>query len=135
MVTQRTVRQVRRALLWALTVVLALIAVVVGMSAWRVFGTLAHVRGERIEVEKERDTLVTRIGELKAAVGELGTERGMEKEIRSRYPLVKPGEVEFVFVDKTDESIVDTSTTTRESVWGKLIRGISSVVERVLPKH
>ena len=117
MVTQRTVRQVRRVMLWALTVVLVLIAVVVGMSAWRVFGTLAQVRGERVEAEKTRDSLVTRTGELKAAIGELGTERGVEEEIRSRYPLVKPGEVEFVFVDKADEEVVDTSTTTRESVW------------------
>ena len=107
----------RKAMLWALVVVLALIAVVVGMSTWRVFGTLAQVRSERVEAEKTRDSLVTRTGELKAAIGELGTERGVEEEIRSRYPLVKQGEVEFVFVDKADEEVVDTSTTTRESVW------------------
>lgn len=118
MVTQRTVRQVRRVMLWALTVVLVLIAVVVGMSAWRVFGTLAQVRGERVEAEKTRDSLVTRTGELKAAIGELGTERGVEEEIRSRYPLVKPGEVEFVFVDKAEEA-EEVSTTATTTFWGR----------------
>ena len=117
MVTQRTVRQVRRIVLWGIAVLCAALAVYVGTATVRVFGTLAKVRGERVEAQMEQRDLVTRTGELKAAIGALDTPRGLEDEIRSRYPLVKPGEVEFVFVDNATSSLVDSASTTRESIW------------------
>ena len=117
MVTQRTVRQVRKAMLWALTGLLVLMSLGIGVSTWRVFGTLSHVRTERREAEAVRDELKRRNAELEASLAALETPRGLEAEIRTRYPLVKPGEVEFVFVDKESTTSVDTASTTRDSVW------------------
>lgn len=107
-------------MLWGLTGLLAVMAVFVGASTWRAFGTMATVKAERVSAETERDALKVRTEELQASLGDLGTSRGLEAEIRSRYPLVKPGEVEFVFVDKADEGVVDTSDASRESVWSSL---------------
>ncbi len=119
MVTQRTVRQVRRVLLWALTGILVLIALAIATSTWRVFGTLASVRAERYEAERERDALMVRTTELKAAVGALDTSRGLEAEIRSRYPLVKPGEHEYVFVDGPD-AMATSTIVAGSSVWTRV---------------
>ena len=124
MVTQRTVRQVRRVMLWALAALCVAMALYVGSATWRVFGTLSKVHSERLQAEKERDGLRARTGELKAAIGAIETPRGVEAEIRSRYPLVKPGEVEFVFVDNASSSLVDTASTTRESIWSSFLSWI-----------
>lgn len=119
MVTQRTVRQVRRVMLWALTVLLVLLTLGIATSSWRVFGTLASVRAERYEAERERDALRLRNAELQAAVNALDTPRGLEAEIRSRYPLVKPGEYEFVFVDGP-EGATSTSAQASSSFWVRM---------------
>jgi cell division protein FtsB len=119
MVTQRTVRQVRRVMLWSLAAVLSIMAIFIAVSTWRVFGTLSGVRAERYEAEAARDILKARTAELQASVGALKTDRGIEEEIRSRYPLVKPGEIEFVFVDKDDTSSSTRKTTTM-TFWGKV---------------
>lgn len=117
MVTQRTVRQVRRVALIGLAVLLAAMGIGVTLSTWRVFGTLSEVRAERVEAERARDELTVRTAELQASLKALGTERGVEEVIRTRYPLVKEGEVEFVFVDSEDGEVVDSTQGARESVW------------------
>lgn len=104
-------------MLWALTALLVTIALGIATSTWRVFGTMASVRAERYQAEQERDALRVRTAELEAALAALETQRGLEAEIRSRYPLVKSGEQEFVFVDTATANRIDTASTTRESVW------------------
>lgn len=119
MVTQRTVRQVRRVMLWSLTALLTILAISIAFSTWRVFGTLSQVKNERREAEIARDALKVRTAELQASVGALKTDRGVEEEIRSRYPLVKPGEIEFVFVEKGTES-QSAQTKATSTVWGRV---------------
>lgn len=131
MVTQRTVRQVRRVMLWALTALLVVIALGIATSTWRVFGTMASVRAERYEAEREREALRLRTAELQAAVSALDTPRGLEAEIRSRYPLVKPGEQEFIFVDRaTQEPAVEL--TTKKSVRDRVIETLTNAWEALI---
>jgi cell division protein FtsB len=120
MVTRRTERMVQRGLLWGATGVLVVLALLLGVSTWRVYSKMALAKAERVEAEVERDQLVKRTTELGAALDALGTDRGIEEEIRARYPLVKPGEVEIVLVDGKEVSPVDTVPTTRESIWAGL---------------
>lgn len=115
----------RRVMLWSLAAVLSVMAILIAVSTWRVFGTLSEVRSERREVEIARDTLRARTAELQASVGALKTDRGVEEEIRSRYPLVKPGEIEFVFVDKAEEAS-STKSASKSTFWGKL-KGIFGI--------
>ena len=123
MVTRKTERLVKRSLLWAAAALLAAATLYLSVSTWRVYNTMAGVRAERIEAETERDTTRARTKELAAALDALGTEHGIEQEIRARYPLVKPGEVEFVLVDSPESESATTTISTPgfwDKIWGSL---------------
>ncbi|MBU6310560.1 hypothetical protein KGO06_01340 [Patescibacteria group bacterium] len=117
MATKRTVRQVQRVLMWALAIVLVLLASALLISTYRVFGTLSVVRAERIEAESTRAELAERVAVLKDKLAALKTERGVEEHIRSTYPWVKNGEVEFIFV-KADS--VAPEPEAPATVWERL---------------
>lgn len=133
MVTQRTLKQARRVMLWSLAAVLALIGVIIAVSSLRVYGTLSTVRAERVEAERSRDELTERTEALQASLSALGTERGIEEAIRTRYPLTKPGEIEFVFVDK-GISGAEAKTVSKKSVRDRVIETLTNAWEAlVLP--
>ncbi len=119
MVTRKTRHMVVRAALWASVAVLLVSVGYLGLSTYKVYTRMVEVEKLRVAAESERDALKARNDELHAAVKNLATPRGVEAEIRSRYPLVKPGEVEFV-LPAEDKSAVDTSTSTRDSIWATL---------------
>ena len=118
MATKRTERLVKRVVLWGGAALLLLMAVSLGFSTWRVYTKLTNAREGRVYAEEERNKLLERTKELAASLEALETDRGLEAEIRSRYPVVMPGEVEIILVDPPTQP-VDTATTTRESIWGR----------------
>lgn len=122
MVTRKTRRMVTRAALWGVVGLLGLAALYLGLSTYRVYTRMVEVEELRVAAEAERDTLKERNKELTDQLSSLGTDRGIEAEIRTRYPLVKPGEVEFVLVG----SPTSTEITTPEAPQGLMerIRGI-----------
>lgn len=71
-----------------------------GRSTWGVYSRMQEASVLRHNAEAERDELETRQAELEVALERLDTPRGQEEEIRKRFPLVKPGEEEFVLVDQ-----------------------------------
>lgn len=108
-----------RAGLWATALVLIVAVGYLGVSTYKVYTRMVEVEKLRMSAEAERDALRARNTELSASVKDLATPRGVEAEIRSRYPLVKPGEVEFV-LGNTESSTVDTSPEARDSIWATL---------------
>lgn len=116
MVTRRTERMVKRGLLIAGALILMTLAGGLAYSGSRVYSKMVDARVERVNAEAERDALKARTTELSASLKALSTERGVEEEIRTRYPLVKAGEVEFVIVDK-ERPVVDSAAPAGESVW------------------
>lgn len=80
---------------------------------------MSAARVERVHAEAERNQLSARTKELSAALEALKTDRGVEEAIRERYPLVKPGEVEFVMVDGPVESAASTPKSTT-GLWEKV---------------
>ena len=110
----------QRTLLWSATVLLVAAALYLGSSTWRVYTKMVAVRAERIEAEDERTTLTTRSEGLAAALATLNTERGVEEEIRARYPLVKPGEVEFILVDADSNPATASAPVGKIGLWERL---------------
>jgi cell division protein FtsB len=108
-----------RGALWVTVAALVLAIGYLGVSTYKVYSRMVEVEKLRVAAESERDALRTRNTELSASLRALETGRGVEAEIRSRYPLVKPGEVEFV-LPGVDTSAVDTSSSTRDSIWATL---------------
>ena len=119
MVTRKTERLVKQGLLWAAAALLTVGTVYLGASTWRVYRTMATVRAERVEAEKERDSAKTRTTELAAALEALNTPRGVEGEIRARYPLVQPGEVEFILID-SPETEAASAAEPEQGFWSRL---------------
>jgi cell division protein FtsB len=117
MVTRRTQRLVKRTLLWGGVALLVCIAGLIAHSTWEVYGKMVAVKAERLEAEAERELLRARTEELGASLKLLSTDRGIEEEIRSRYPLVKPGEVEIVLIDG-EKPTLPPVTAPEPSFWG-----------------
>jgi cell division protein FtsB len=119
-VTRRTERMVKRALLWGATGFLALSAVFLGASTWRVYTKMTIAYKERVHAEEERNELSVRTKALAASLEALKTPRGVESQIRERYPVVKPGEVEFVMVNTPGTTTVGNRASTTRSLWGRI---------------
>ena len=115
-VTRKTRRLVERIALWGATALVVCMSVFLGISTYKVYTRMVAVEKLRVQAEGERDALRARNEALTASVEALGTQRGVEEEIRTRYPLVRPGEVEFVLVDKAGQPAVDSAPKARDSV-------------------
>jgi len=62
-------------------------------------------------VEKETEELKAKRADLSAAIQRLESEGGQEEEIRSRFPVQKPGEKAVVIVEEeTKENLPEQST-------------------------
>jgi cell division protein FtsB len=119
-VTRRTERLVKQALMWGATGALALMALLLGLSTWRVYSKMTTAYTERVHAEEERNDLKERTRALAASVEALKTPRGVESQIRERYPVVKPGEVEFVMMDGPKATTVGNATSTTRTLWGRI---------------
>ncbi|MBU1179180.1 hypothetical protein KKB69_02510 [Patescibacteria group bacterium] len=53
------------------------------------------------DIEKQAAELGGRLKELEANIGRMGTEAGIEKELRSKFQIKKPGEDFVVIIDNT----------------------------------
>jgi cell division protein FtsB len=92
-------RMFLRAGLFAATGLLVVIGVFLAGAVWDVAQKERIARAERDVAEKKWSDLTLRRNALKADVATLSTERGVEEEIREKYPLVKEGEELIVLVD------------------------------------
>jgi cell division protein FtsB len=88
-------------------------------GTWHMYSKEQAASAARVESEKQLAALYARKNFLVSEVGELRTEGGVEREIREKFSVVKPGEKVVVIVD---------STTTPEEMpvektWWDKVRG------------
>lgn len=119
MASQRTIRTARQLLMWVGIAALALLLIGTLKGAWTVYQSLSRATVERANAEAEYARLIERKDNLEKSIQSLATVRGVEEEIRARYPLVRPGEEEFILVG-VDGPPVDTNQATRESIWSTI---------------
>ncbi len=115
MVSRRTERMVTKTALWAGIVLLGVLLLLLLKGTWSVYGKMQEAAALRSEAAQTYEELSIRKAQLEAVLGDLGTPRGVEREIRSKFPLVKPGEEEYVFLE--DEQIPHVSQD-QKSAWG-----------------
>lgn len=111
-------QRARRRLYSPLTflVLLALIAVA-GYNAWDMYQKSRRAEGALDGTREAYAALAEREGFLEARLEELGTEAGLEAEIRERFGVAKAGE-EVIVVLSEEES--DPLTPPREGLWAKI---------------
>ena len=83
----------------AVVCILFLIAVLAVYSVFGMYGKYRHTAAARDISQAERTELEAKHAALAESTERLGTERGQEEELRSRYRAVRPGEELIVIVD------------------------------------
>jgi uncharacterized protein YlxW (UPF0749 family) len=69
-------------------------------------------------ISQEIKSLEDKKNELQTSVERLQTQAGAEEEIRSKFPVQKPGEEAVVIVDQTNQNSPATSTSSLPSkIW------------------
>lgn len=77
-------------------------------------------------IKKEVGDLKNRKSELEATVRRLQTEAGIEEEIRSKFPVQKPGENAVMIVEeqaKADNLTANNSLSFFQKIW-QFVKGI-----------
>lgn len=115
MVSRHTERMVTKTALWAGIVLLGMLLLLLLKGTWGVYGKMQEAAALRSEAVQAYEELSARKALLETTLGDLETPRGIEREIRSKFPLVRPGEEEYVFLE--DEQAPHVSQD-RQSMWG-----------------
>jgi len=87
-------RNTLRAVLYSRAVLLILAACVVfiSFSVYNIYQKSRYAEANRREAEAQLATLKTREERLRADIKRLGTQEGIETELRGRFPIATPGE-------------------------------------------
>ncbi|MES2014788.1 MAG: hypothetical protein V4437_03180 [Patescibacteria group bacterium] len=98
-----------RIVLWAGLFFALLFVVLLSLATWRVFVKERAARQEHLDEAKTLTDLKERKTTLEGQLQRLNTERGIEEEVRKRFPVAKPGEEEIMLV-ASKPSLTSTST-------------------------
>ena len=101
-------------------IAVGLIALIVFLSkpVWGVYQKERAVRAEERETREELETLLARKVFLEAEVARLSSGRGIEEEVRTKFPVSRPGEEVIVVVD--EERIATSSANPSSGFWNRL---------------
>ncbi len=78
-------------------------------------------REEMKLVEAKKAELQKRYTDLSGEVNDLNTNEGLEKEIRSKFDVVKPGETVIMVVDKEIPAPIPENTSIIKKLWNGVV--------------
>ena len=97
-------------------VILLVIALLAIRSTWSIIGKYRESAGYVDDLRQKSIDLNAREAELKANIARLGTDAGIETEIKEKFNVSREGEQVAIIVDKDGHS---TSTSTTTDPWWK----------------
>ncbi|MEI6042578.1 MAG: septum formation initiator family protein [bacterium] len=105
---------------WALLVLLIMIILVIkGLISMSI--KQRESGEEKKLVDIKRAELQERYDVLSEKVNELKTDQGMEREIRSKFDVVKPGESVIMVVDKEVSAPIPVETSIIKKLWNGVV--------------
>jgi cell division protein FtsB len=111
-----------RPVLWAAGIIVLWLAVAVG----REYLVLRAAERLRLASETERQAMEEKVAAVRGKIGELGSDAGLEKIVRERFNVKRPGEELIVIVD--DKSASGTRAIVREqSFWASLVATLKNI--------
>ena len=116
---KRTKRQKKKHSLKRYGITLGLIVLIVFLvgPVWSVYQKERAVRAEKSEAVGELEALLARKAFLEAEVARLSSKRGIEEEVRTKFPVAQPGEEVIVVVD--EEETATSSVNVSSGLWRK----------------
>ena len=105
---------------WVLIVLLVMIGLVIkGLISISIKQSNSREEMDLVEVKKAQ--LQGRYDDLSGKVGELNTNEGMEREIRSKFDVVKPGETVIMVVDKEIPAPIEQEPSIIKKLWNGVV--------------
>ena len=101
-------------IIWGSLVGLFVLTCFLSVTTWHVYQKEREARQSRLDQEASLAELQKREASLSEQLKQLDTPRGIEKVVRERFPLVKPGEEQIILLDSTKKA----STTEETGVGG-----------------
>lgn len=98
---------------FCVVLVLFAISTVAVKAAYGMYQTFSVAAGEAESVATELDTLQIQYVKVNETLASLGTSRGVEKAVRERFGVVRPGEGEIRIV--RDDGVTETDTGEEEN--------------------
>lgn len=114
-----------RVAVWVGLILLGLLIAGLGTAAWRMYGKAEEARITHTDAVGALESLHKRKGAVEGSLAKLGTERGVEEEIRLRYQLAKPGEEQIVLV-VSEKTASTTVPPVKKSFWDSILRWFGS---------
>lgn len=112
-------RLIIKGVLWVAVALLIVVAVFLAGATWEVYQKESGARAELEAVTARRDSLEERKETLSTDLAALKSDRGMEAELRERFPVAKAGEEVIVLVDASDDSGSATEES-EEGFWARI---------------
>ena len=106
---------------WVLLLLLVLIAIAV-KGLVNIYTKESASREEMNLVNSKNSALQQRYDELSNRVNDLKTDQGLEKEIRSKFDVVKPGEQVILVVDKSIPAPIPQETSVIKKIWNGVVK-------------
>ena len=95
---------------------------VVARAAWGMYGTFKIAVDARVSAEGQLASLKNDEAHLSAAVSEFDTPTGVEREMRDRFGVVRPGEGEIQIV--RDQGSTTMQSASNENAIIKVLRSL-----------
>lgn len=105
---------------WVLIVLLVLIILVLN-GLISISSKQKSSREDMDQVNIKKAELQGRYNSLSSKVDELNTNEGLEKEIRSKFDVVKPGESVIMVVDKEIPAPIPEETSVIKKLWNGVV--------------
>ena len=115
---RREIREARdrlsRLLLSPLAIIVTFaVCLLIARSTWEVYKKERHASDRAADEERSRDELLAQKQRLLSDIARLGSRRGVEEELRTKYDVAKPGERVIIVVE--NEAVATTTATSTPS--------------------
>jgi cell division protein FtsB len=103
----------------AMGAVLLILLVFLGKITWNIYRKERDSRERVVQLEKEAADLRNRKDDLAADLERLKSDRGLEEEIRTKFPVAKEGERVIQIVEPRGEAT--SSEPVRRGLWERIV--------------
>lgn len=101
--------------------VLTFLLLIAGNGVWNIYQKYKTATIERDIAHRALTDIETRTELLKASLAHLGTERGIEDEVRQKYTVAKKGEEVVVVVDDSAKKSENSDAMDDSDLWQKIV--------------